>query len=647
MAKNKSTAEKIIDNVKQFVPTVLSAAGIKKENIGGTPENEQYVKQLEQGLSVMANWQSMDTVYNELLTRLDNNRNFYLGEDYEQGVSNLEGNEKVIANLGATVIDLFTYILTNNPPSVQFAGDDAEPVAQAEANFKEELTRRLLSDCHFQMRFRDGGKNQFTYGYAWLYPFWNTDNKLGGKKGTFDLTLLNPFTSRVKFKNDDADQVELFITSRRMSPAAIQDKYSYTAIADSEDPNVQKTIQSQTDGMTTVYTEYSETAIRTIINSRQVKEIIHGLGFCPLIVINNIRVANDMHGHSEIERWQDLLEEVNALLSAASEIARDLAYPPIIEYNNALGGRSPGKWRGMKIPAKRSDKGESIAYMNNPAQITPLIKQTEFLIQLFHFIALMPQAAGGIFAANVTSGFQAKLAMQPATLTTDSRKIDWEVGLKMLVRMAFKILEKYNPEALTIETDGGKTVKISEIYDHEMQVVWPQNLPIDIAREIQNLILGIQNNLTSLHQAIDRYNVLMGLGSPEDTEKFLKQEADDPTMGPERAMKVKEVQAKIGEILQGFQGMNQKLDAMRQGMGTQPPSSPTSPAPPTETTPGMTETVNANNPTNLARAATAPLPGEQRTYPPTREAVNPNSTGGKMVKVTKTATPKGFGKRGG
>jgi hypothetical protein len=505
-------------------------------------------------------------------------------------------------------------------------GVDTEPVSQAEANFKEDLTRRLFSDCYFHKRFRDGAKNQFMIGWTWLYPFWNKKNKLGGSKGTFDLSVLNPFTTRVKYKANDYEMIESFVTFQRMSQAEILKRYNLEALPDSEDTFVPKTFQAQDDGMTTVFFRYGENDIRVVINSREVEKISHGLGFCPLVQVNNIIVPNDIHGHSEIERWKEIAQEINALLSGASEIARDLAYPPILEYNNALGGRKVAKWRGMQIPVKRSDRGEAIQFMQQTAQIVPLIKQTELLIELFHFVALMPKAAGGVFSANVTSGFQAKLAMQPATLTTDSRKIDWEWAIKQLVKMAFKILKKNNPEALKIKS-GKKEIEISDVYDHEMQIVWPTNLPIDIAREIQNLVLGVQNNLTSLHQAIDRYNVLLGFGSTEDTVKFLKQEATDPELGPERALKVQEVKQKVEELLNGLDQMNEKLNAMRGQMNQGENPLPES----------LAENARQNNPTNLTRSATSPLPEEQRNYPESgREAVVPESTGGVMIPPIRT-----------
>ena len=618
----------LIDTAKTAVIKVASAIGIKEENIGGTDANKEYVEELESGQEVLAEWNGNATVWSQLFSKMDEYRNFYLGENVEQGVSSLEGNIRVTANIGATIIDLFTYILANNPPEIQFYGDSTKEIDQKKADFKEDLTKRLFSDASFPKRFSDGAKTQFLIGWVLLYPFWNKRNHNGGDKGSFDISVLNPFTTRVKYRGDDYEQIESFITSKRVTQAEILKQYNYEAYADSEDPYIPKTIETQDDGMTTVFTRYGDEDIRWVINGREVKKVKHGLNFTPVLQINNIKVPNDTHGHSEIERWEGLAQEINALLSAASEIARDLAYPPILEYNNALAGRQIPKWRGQKIPLKRGDRGEGVEYMMNPAKIEPLVRQTQILVDLLHFVALMPKAAGGVFEANVTSGFQAKLAMQPSTLTIDNRKIDWEWGIKRLVKMAFMILKQNNPEALRIPIGTEKNEEFVEIevpYDHEMKVVWPENLPVDIAREIQNLVLGLQNNLTSLHQGIDRYNVLMGLGSSSETMEFLTQEADDPTLGPERALKVKEVQQKIQEILTAFQGVNSQLDQIRGNMGGGNESLP----------PNLAENARQNNPVNLARSATSPLPEEQRNYSEgARGRVATESTGGVAIPPT-------------
>lgn len=607
----------------------IASKGLSDEKIGDSESFKKVTKETELGAEVMAEFNSSSSLYDSLRSKAITNRDYYLGEDNEQGVSNLEGNIKVSVNLGATFIDLFTYLLTNNAPSVQFYGDP-DPVSQAEASFKETMAGRLLADANWPKKFRDAAKTQFLIGYTHLYPFWNKDNPLGGKRGSFDLTALNPFTTRVKFKQDDFEKPESFITTVRLSASEILKKYDYEALPDSEDPFIPKTEITQDDGMTAVYTRYGDNDIRVVVNSREVDRIEHKLGFCPLVSINNIMVLNDMHGHSEIERWMALAQEINALMSAISEVVRDLAYPTLVEYNGALGGNRPNKLRGMLVPAKRSDRGEGLEYLVNNAQIAPMIQQVKLLISMLHFVSLMPEAAGGIFPANVTSGFQAKLSMQSATLMTDNRKIDWEYALKQIVKMAFKLLEKNDPSSLSIKA-GSKTVKVSEIYDHEMTVVWPENLPVDIAREIQNLTLGIQTGLTSLHQAIERYNVLMGMGTSEDTIEYLKSEVDDPALSPDRALKVQQVRAQVTQILQQLSQMNAQLEQSRMAMGGGAESLPASVTPPagtpTGTPPGGMTPPNINNLSLQAQPS-----DQKKAYPPTgREAVNLNSTNGKVI----------------
>lgn len=591
--------------------------GLQDENIVGTEEHTAKVKELEEAQVVLSEWQEGDTLYNALFNRITGYRDFYLGDISQQWKNAPEGELQLVFNIGAAVIDLFSYILGNSPPDVQFKVEGNEPMQRVRADFGEDLTRKIFDNAKFALRFKDGVKTQFLVGWTWLVWIWNKQNKDGGEKGTLELSVLNPFTTRVKLSSTDSEKIDSVITTERISLAECYRRYKYEALPDNLDPFLPKSILSQDDGMVTVFRRYGPNSTRTVVNGRQVAISRHDYGFTPAVQINNLKVPNDAYGYSEIQRWQGTAQELNELLSAASEIARDLGYPPIIEENNALQGRKIDKWRGRKIPVKNMGTGQSLRYMVNTADIGGILKQTELLLDLFHFITLMPKAAAGIFEPSVTSGFQAKLAMQPATLTTESRKIDWEAAVKSLVKMGIKILEKENPEALKVKT-GKDTVKFEDLSLHEMQIVWPNNLPIDIAREIQNLVLGMQNNLTSVTQAIDKYNVLMGMGSPSDSEDQLNKEAEDPKLNPDRATKYATAKKALEALGQTVSDASGKLNDLRNQMNGENGPLPTN----------IREANRQANPTNLARSAASPLPEEQRAVSTTNENVPLESTGG-------------------
>ncbi len=591
--------------------------GLQDENVVGSEEYTTKVSELEDAQIVLTEWQEGDTLYNALYNRITGYRDFYLGDIGQQWKNSPEGDLQLVFNMGAAVIDLFSYILGNSPPDVQFKVEGNEPMQKVRADFGEDLTRKLFDNSKFAVRFKDGVKNQFLVGWTWLLWIWNKQNPDGGTKGTLELAVLNPFTTRVKLSTTDAERVDSLIATERVSLAECYRRYKYEALPDHLDPFLPKTIIVQDDNMVTVFRRYGPNSVRTVVNGRQVAISRHNYGFTPAVQINNVKVPNDAYGYSEIFRWQGVAQEINELLSAASEIARDLGYPPIIEENNALQGRKIDKWRGKKIPVKNMGNGESVRFMLNTADINGLLKQTQLLMDLFHFISLMPKAAAGIFEASVTSGFQAKLAMQPATLTTENRKVDWESAVKSLVKMGIKILEKENPEALKVKA-GKDTVKFEGLSLHEMQIVWPTNLPIDIAREVQNLVLGMQNNLTSVTQAIDKYNVLMGLGAPSDSEDNLTKESENPKLNPERATKYAAAKKALDELGATVDAANNKLTDLRsQVNGAEGPL------------PGnMREANRQANPTNLLRSATSPLPEEARKVSTSNEAVPLESTGG-------------------
>lgn len=610
----------IVQKVKQLMSPKTGDFNISDTKIPNNMAYDERQRMMTLGQEVFTEWDESETLYSNVSNKLSNLRSFYLGETVQQWKTSPIGELQLTINLGATIIDLFTYLLSNNPPSVQILPSSPDKVSQVRSNFYEDLARKLMNDAKFNIRFRDAVKNQFMLGFAWIYPFWNSARKDGSKKGTFDLTNLNPFTTRVRFSSSDYNVVESFITHKRMTLAAIKREYNFEAISDKDSKMLPQDYETADDGMATVFKRYNDKDITTVINGQAVgKPVPHGFDKCPLYAINNIIVPNDVLGHSEIERWQELCQEINALLTAVSEIARDIGYPPLLEYNNALGGRNP-KLRGNKVPVKRSETGEALSYLNNPATIEPLIKQAQFLIELLHFVSLMPKAAAGIFASSVTSGYQAQLSMQPATLTTNSRKLDWEGVIQSMLQDAIKLLKKKDPETFVIPTGTNSRYVVEDLAIHEIKVTWPENLPVDIAREVQNLVMGIQNNLTSIHQAVDKYNALMDMGTPSDTFDYLKQESNDPELSPDRTAKIAALKQQLQQLDGTLQGAQGKVDELRKMMNN-------------GQAPGLPENMqDPNNPVNIARSATSKAPEDQRAYPENaRDAVSTNSTGGKPV----------------
>jgi len=569
------------------------------------------------GQEVIDAWDSVETEYSQLYNEMSQNRAFYDGDASEQWSGNPEGSLKLVFNMGATVIDLYTFMLTNAMPQVQWTPPSTSQVDQTISDFGEVMTNKMLFDAEFRKKFKDSARDYFMLGTTYLFPFWNKKRKDGGKKGTFDISKLNPFTTRVIYASSDYDDVECFITWKRMRPATIKKMYGATVLPDSEVRVLPKSITVVDDGMTSVFRKYDEKYVVVVANGTEIYREEHGFDFVPIVPVDNSRLVNDAHGTSEIKRWKQICQEINALLTAISEIARDLGYPALLEYNKALGGKAVGKIRGKKIPVKRSDNGEGLEYLLNAAQIQPLIAQVNLLIDLFHFVSLMPKAAGGIFESSVTSGFQAKLSMQPATLSVTSRQIDWELAIRRLIKMGIKVVSKNNPEAFKVDIGGGKKFEIEGLDNHQINIVFSDNLPIDVSREIQNLVLGVQNKLTSVHQAIDRYAALLDMGAASTTIDYLKQESEDVTLAPDQVKKIIEAEMALRQAGQEVEKKLGEFQNIQNAVGT----------------PGEQELANAQNPRNAAFAATNPLPEEQRpsALGANQEAINPNSTGGVVL----------------
>lgn len=581
-----------------------------KQKIPWTDEYEQVAHSQRKAIEVMDRWSEGERVYSQIKNRVVKNRSYYLGSATEQFKNGTEGELQIVTNLGATVLDLIVYLLSNNMPSVQAAPRDRTKLGQIEASVAEDLANASLRKANFHKKFKNSCIHFTQVGFIWWFPFWNTEKRFGKKKNIFDFSVLNPLTTRVFFDDNDYENVSSFITTKRLSPESVYRNYDgFEARPDRENVFLPREISGEgvDDGKVTVFKEYDAKYVTTIIDGRVAEDPYeHGFDFTPLFQINNKYVINDAHGHDDIFRMLPVAQELNALISATSEIARDLGYPTIIEYNNALSGRKLPKMRNAKIPVRRTDKGEGIEYMINPAQMGPLLEQIRVLLDLFHFVSLMPKAAAGVFDSSVTSGFQARIAMQPATLSTESKKIDLEDGIIQLVKSSLFLIEKNDSEALKVN----EGMKFQDLWDLEFSIKWPDNLPIDIAREIQNLVIGIQNSLTSVTQAVDKYNVLMGFGSNEETMQYLQEESQDATKAPDRALKVANVQKALAEI-------QNSTDALRQKLGVD--------LVPESALPG-------GNITNAERSQGQPLPEERRSVPDTaREAVTPESAGGQVL----------------
>lgn len=594
-------------NIKQWIP--------------GTEEYESLAQSKEKAREVLRMWELGITVYSQLRNRIVNNVDFYQGTNNQQFNSlTKEGELQITTNVGATILDLIVFLIANNPPNIQAIPKSSSKTDQIEASIAEAQVAKALKDSNFHTTFNDTVKMMVSFaGFANWFVFWNTEKEFGRKKNHFDMSLLNPMTTRVFYRDSDYKRVDRFITTKRMSPEAIYKMYDgFEAVADTEDLFIPQDIVGYglDEGKTTVFKCYDEEYVTTVINGRLAEEPYkHGLDFTPIIQINNINVLNTEFPTTDLERFKPIAQELNMLISAASEIARDKAWPALLEYNTALGNRKISKWRGQKVPVRRTDKGEALAYLDNPADMGVILKQIQLLLDLLHFVALMPKAAAGIFDSTVTSGFQARIAMQPATLSTENKRISINAGLERLAKIILYMIEKYNPQAL--EIDGN--TRLTNLHEIDFKIVWPDNLPMDIAREIQNLILGIQNNMTSVRQAIGKYNVMMGMGTTEDTLSHLQQEAKDVEINPDRALKIAQVSQSLAQMEQALASIREKA-----GGGVLPSQL-------NEGTPEGADTTQQNQ-TNFERAATSPLEGEEQAAPDTaREAVPTESTGGSVL----------------
>lgn len=480
---------------------------------------------------------SLSSVYDADLHRLSGAKDFYTGENNSQwqGVQQ-EGDLKVTVPVTSAILQQFIALLTNIPPKFSLLMESPKPVDKARAEIGEDLLEKVLKDDGFIKKFKRMGTDYHIFGRTYIQPWFDRLDETGSKKGTVKVSVLNPFTTRVIYDSLDYTTPLRYITFSQMHPDEIRRRWDVTAFPDSEYRILPTSVPAAKEGMTTVFNYVDEEIASIIVNDKEVQLGEHGWGFLPLIKIDKNEVPGEPFGYPllYLPDVRPLQKQLNLLFSAALELALDLAFPPILEYNKALQGLKVEKWRRRKIPVKRTDKGESLAYFTPGADMAALLTQIERVLDMIHFTTQMPRAALGLPQANTTSGFQMRLQMQPAAMQVESAQIDFDWAFQKMVKMILKILEKEQPSIFTLDLEDGQKVELKELWRTGVHLEWQPTTPVDQFRKVQMEMLKLQNSLTSLYQAIEA----IGDSNPQNTIDMMKQEAELADVAPDRVIKV-------------------------------------------------------------------------------------------------------------
>lgn len=529
-------------------------------------------------------------------------KKFYLGSNHWDTISP-EGELKVVIPLPAICLDQHVFLFTNKTPKVNFKAPSASPFDRVKAQVAEDLIHTALYDSKWASLFQDATMTMAQMAEVYLYPNWDVEDKKRSPQGTAKLDFLSPTTTRIVYGRGYRFKPSGFIFWERYDPAEIASLWGVKNIPTDGSYEYTGTLNlSLVDKeKATVFTYIDDEIYSIYAGGKELKYGEHNYGFVPISQLKQIFVPDSVGSLPLMYHIDAIQQQLNLLFSAALELALDLAYPPMLEYNNALGGKKIRKWRRRKIKVRRSDKGESLSYLAPVGNPAILLEQIRSLIDLTYLIMQMPPAAMGVVKTQVTSGFQAQVYQQPASTKQASWGVQWTIGLQDACTKLLQLIAKKDPEALNLTLDSGEKVKLEGLDKYEISIDFGERTPIDEVRKTQMMMLRLQNNLISVYQALEE----LGDDNPYDTMAIMKEEATDPALFPEKAMKVAKarqvVQQLLGQTMGGIKAMGGGVEASPELMQRLPPE--------------MQEQMTMENETNALRGLGGRREEERRGYP--------------------------------
>lgn len=472
-------------------------------------------------------------------------KKFYLGENQWDGMKP-EGELKITVPITSAMLDQHVFLFTNKAPKINFLSPSASPVDRVKAQIAENINRIAFYDSEWPKLFQEAHMSVAQLGSVNLRPFWDVLDKKRSTKGSAKIMYLSPSYTRIIHGNGFKFHPTAFVFWERLSPEEVTHRYEITDVYPDVNFSWIKTLNIgiAEDSKVTVFTYIDDQSYSVIIGNKEVEYGEHGYGFVPIRQVIQIPLPDNVTSVPLLYSVDGLQKQLNLLLSAAMELALDMAYPPILEYGNALGTQKVDKWRRRKIKVRRSDKGEALTYLTPQHNPAVLIEQIKQVIDLCYLVTQMPPAALGVISTQITSGFQAQVFQQPASVKQASWGVQWTSALQDISSKIIQLVRKHNPEALKVDLGDGNIVDLDGIENYEITVDYGQSTPVDYARDTQMAILRLQNNLISTYQALEK----LGDDNPFDTMEIIKQESRDVELRPEKALRVAQAQ----QILQQF-----------------------------------------------------------------------------------------------
>jgi hypothetical protein len=442
------------------------------------------------------------------ITRNVEDKQFYLGElNQHWDVAADVGEDLPVVNYSHAVINKYADLLSaGDIPGVQVIAPNEDETLKAYASGAENLIYKILSTNNFARKLHYGSVNASMLGDAFFYVYWDQSKDIGGKKGGVVIESISPFFIRVGFAKDNWDDIDYWISETKMSPSLVKERWgieppegTVTAIPGTVGGSNQNAPFDGTavEGQKT-YTpmvlviDYHDKEKDAVLVGDMAVFVKKNKGNHGLYHIRNRTAPNEPWGYPDHYNIKDPNRILNKLYGQAKEIIESHAGPIIVDKGNVLGGKKLKTRHNIVVTTAPYAPGEGLEYLQWQGNIFPIDKQIADTTAVIHDLSEMPAAAFGAYQPGTTSGFQLTVQMQPTLMRIKIKQnAEWGPNIIELFRFALQqVLENDRSVGLP-----------KEVADFEIKIRWPNPLPREDAKEIQNQILLTQNKLVSRETA--------------------------------------------------------------------------------------------------------------------------------------------------
>lgn len=434
-------------------------------------------------------------------------KNFYLGEYSEHWDDSPNvGDVRPIVNYSAAIVNKYADLLTaGEVPGIQVISPSEDEQVKAYASAAENILYRVLDHNQFARLMHYGAVNGSMLGDTFFHIYWDAEKTVGGAKGSVVINNVSPFFIRVGFARDNWDDIDYWISESRVSPSFVKNKwgievpatYSMATTA-SGGSSINAPFDSSPVESSKTYIpmvtlcEYHDAEKDAILVGDQAVLVKQNSGNHGLYHIRNRTAPNEPWGYPDHYNIKEQVKSLNKLHGQAQEIVKYHAAPAIIDKGNVLGGKRLKSRSNVVITTTPYGPGEGLEYLQWSGNIFPVDQLIKEVTTNIHDLAEMPAAAFGSYQPGTASGFALSIQMQPTLMRVKIKQnAEWGPNLTEMFHYILKLI---------IEND--KSVKLpKEVADFDIRIRFPNPLPREDAREIQNAVALVTNKLTSKETA--------------------------------------------------------------------------------------------------------------------------------------------------